>query len=81
MQRAAREFFGKGPGTPRGGISGRELAGISQMSVDLVIRDLARLAWRVKAAAAANIDETGWREGGFKAWLWVVATSLGVGIR
>jgi hypothetical protein len=44
MQRAAREFFGKGPGTPRGGISGRELAGMSQMSVDLVIRDLARLA-------------------------------------
>jgi transposase len=42
---------------------------------------VAELAERVKEAEAANIDETGWRENGCKAWLWVVVTTVGIVFR
>lgn len=31
----------------------------------------------VKEQAVANVDETGWREGNRKAWLWVIVTQVG----
>src|SRR5262249_37010047 len=42
---------------------------------------VSELAEHVKTAEAANIDETGWRENGRKAWLWVVVTSVGIVFR
>lgn len=30
----------------------------------------------VQAAAVANVDETGWKEGGKRRWLWVMVTAL-----
>jgi transposase len=42
---------------------------------------VSELAEAVKTAEAANIDETGWRESGRKAWLWVVVASVGIVFR
>ena len=44
-------------------------------------RPVAELADQVKTAEAANIDETGWREDGCKAWLWVGVTSMRIVFR
>ncbi|WP_240911590.1 IS66 family transposase [Paludisphaera soli] len=57
------------------------IAKLERITSDALEQPVAELAERVKAAGAANIDETGWREEGPKAWLWVVATSLGVVFR
>ena len=54
---------------------------LERITADVLVQPVAELAEQVKAAEAANIDETGWREGGRKAWLWVVVTSLGVVFR
>lgn len=57
------------------------IAKLERVTAEVLERPVAELAEAVKAADAANIDETGWREGGGKAWLWVVATRLGVVFR
>jgi transposase len=57
------------------------IAKLERITADVLKRPVAELAERVKTAEAANIDETGWRENGGKAWLWVVVTSLGAVFR
>jgi transposase len=54
---------------------------LEQVTADVLERPVAEIAERVKSAEAANVDETGWRENGCKAWLWVVVTSLGIVFR
>src|SRR5262249_53257816 len=56
-------------------------AKLERITADMLERPVAELAEQVKTAEAANIDETGWREGGRKAWLWVVVTAVGVVFR
>jgi transposase len=57
------------------------IAKLEQITAKVLEHPVAELAEQVKTAEAANIDETGWRENGCKAWLWVVVTSLGVVFR
>jgi len=57
------------------------IARLERVTADVRRQPVAELAERVKTAEAANIDETGWRESGRKAWLWVVVTSVGVVFR
>ena len=57
------------------------IAKLERITADVLERPVAELAEAVKTAEAANIDETGWRESGRKAWLWVVVTSLGIVFR
>lgn len=57
------------------------VAKLERITAAVLEQPVAELAEHVKAAPAANIDETGWREGGRKAWLWVVVTSLGIVFR
>jgi transposase len=57
------------------------IAKLERITADVLEHPVAELAERVKTADAANIDETGWRENGRKAWLWVVVTGLGIGFR
>jgi transposase len=54
---------------------------LERITAEVLGRPVAELAEAVKTAGAANIDETGWRENGSKAWLWVVVTSLGIVFR
>ena len=56
------------------------IAKLERITADVLEQPVAELAEAVKTAEAANIDETGWREGR-KAWLWVVVTSVGVVFR
>ena len=53
------------------------IAKLERITAEVLERPVAELAEAVKTAEAANIDETGWRENGRKAWLWVVVTSSG----
>jgi transposase len=53
------------------------IAKLERVTAEVLEQPVAELAERVKTAEAAHIDETGWREGGCKAWLWVVVTALG----
>jgi transposase len=57
------------------------IAKLERITADVLEQPVAELAETVKAAEAANIDETGWREAQLKAWLWVVVTSVGVVFR
>ena len=57
------------------------IAKLERITADVLEQPVAELAEAVKAAEAANIDETGWREARLKAWLWVVVTSVGVVFR
>jgi transposase len=57
------------------------IAKLERITADVLERPVAELAEQVKAAEAANIDKTGWREGGRKAWLWVVVTAAGIVFR
>jgi transposase len=57
------------------------IAKLERITADVLEQPVAELAEQVKTAEAANIDETGWRENGRKAWLWVVVTALGVVFR
>jgi transposase len=57
------------------------VAKLERITAAVLERPVAELAEQVKAAEAANIDETGWREGGRKAWLWVVVTAAGIVFR
>ena len=57
------------------------IAKLERITADVLEQPVAELAEAVKTAEAANIDETGWREAGLKAWLWVVVTSVGVVFR
>jgi transposase len=57
------------------------VAKLERITAEVLEQPVAELAERVKAAEAANIDETGWREDGRKAWLWVVVTPLGIVFR
>lgn len=57
------------------------IAKLERITAEVLERPVAELAEAVKSAGAANIDETGWREDGRKAWLWVVVTSLGIVFR
>jgi transposase len=57
------------------------IAKLERITAEVLERPVTELAEQVKAAEAANIDETGWREDGRKAWLWVVVTSLGIVFR
>jgi transposase len=57
------------------------VAKLERVTAAVLEQPVAELAERVKTAAAANIDETGWRENGRKAWLWVVVTAAGVVFR
>src|SRR5262249_20190526 len=57
------------------------IAQLERVTARRVEHAVAELAERVKTADAANIDETGWRENGRKAWLWVVVTGLGIVFR
>jgi transposase len=57
------------------------IAKLERITAEVLEHPVAELAEQVKSAEAANIDETGWRENGCKAWLWVVVTSLGVVFR
>jgi transposase len=54
---------------------------LERVTAEVLEQPVADLAEAVKTAEAANIDETGWRESGRKAWLWVVVTSLGTVFR
>lgn len=57
------------------------IAKLERITADVLEQPVAELAEQVKTAEAAHIDETGWRESHLKAWLWVVATSVGVVFR
>jgi transposase len=57
------------------------IAKLERITADVLERPVVELAEAAKATEAANIDETGWRENGCKAWLWVVVTSLGIVFR
>jgi transposase len=57
------------------------IAKLEWITAEVLERPVTELAEQVKTAEAANIDETGWRENGRKAWLWVVVTSLGIVFR
>jgi transposase len=57
------------------------IAELERITAEVLEQPVAELAEAVKAADAANIDETGWRESGRKAWLWVVVTGLGIVFR
>jgi transposase len=57
------------------------IAKLERVTADVLEQPVSELAEAVKTAEAANIDETGWRESGRKAWLWVVVTSLGIVFR
>jgi transposase len=57
------------------------IAKLERITAEVLEHPVAELAEQVKAAEAANIDETGWRENGCKAWLWVVVTTVGVAFR
>ena len=57
------------------------IAKLERITADVLERPVAELAEAVKAAEAADIDETGWREAHLEAWLWVVAASVGVVFR
>jgi len=57
------------------------VAKLERITAAVLEQPVSELAEEVKAAEAANIDETGWRENGRKAWLWVVVTSVGVVFR
>jgi transposase len=57
------------------------VAKLERVTAEVLEQPVAELAEAVKTAEAANIDETGWRESGRKAWLWVVVTGLGVVFR
>jgi transposase len=54
---------------------------LERVTAEVLGRPVAELAELAEAVKAANIDETGWREDGRKAWLWVVVTSLGIVFR
>lgn len=62
-------------------ISTGMIAKLERITAAVLERPVAELAEQVKSAEAANIDETGWREDRRKAWLWVVATGLGIVFR
>jgi transposase len=57
------------------------IAKLERITAAVLEPPVAELAERVKTAEAANIDETGWRENGCKAWLWAVVTAVGVVFR
>jgi len=57
------------------------IAKLERITADVLEQPVTELAEAVKAAEAANIDETGWREAHLKAWLWVVVTTVGVVFR
>jgi transposase len=57
------------------------IAKLERVTAEVLEQPVAELAEAVRTAHAANIDETGWRESGRKAWLWVVVTSLGIVFR
>src|SRR5436305_1862282 len=57
------------------------IAKLERITAEVLEHPAAELAEQVKAAEAANIDETGWRENGRKAWLWVVVTAVGIVFR
>ncbi len=57
------------------------IAKLERITAEVLEQPVAELAEAVKTAEAANIDETGWRESGCKAWLWVVVTGLGIVFR
>jgi transposase len=57
------------------------IAKLERITADVLDQPVSELAEHVKTAEAANIDETGWRENGRKAWLWVVVTSVGIVFR
>jgi transposase len=57
------------------------IAKLERITAEMLEQPVTELAEQVKTAEAANIDETGWRENGRKAWLWVVVTSLGIVFR
>jgi transposase len=54
------------------------IAKLERITADVLEQPVSELVKDVKAAGSANIDETGWRESGRKAWLWVVVTSAGI---
>ncbi len=54
---------------------------LERITAEVLEQPVAELAEAVKAAETANIDETGWRENGCKAWLWVVVTTVGIVFR
>jgi transposase len=54
------------------------VAKLERVTADVLEQPVAELAEAVKAAGSAHIDETGWRESGRKAWLWVVVASVGI---
>jgi transposase len=57
------------------------IAKLERITAAVLEQPAAELAEAVKTTEAANIDETGWRENGCKAWLWVVVTSMGIVFR
>ena len=57
------------------------IAKLERITAAVLEPPVTELAEQVKTAEAANIDETGWRENGRKAWLWVVLTGLGIVFR
>jgi transposase len=62
-------------------ISTGMIAKLERITADVLEQPVAELAEQVKTAEAVNIDETGWRESGRKAWLWVVVTAVGIVFR
>jgi transposase len=57
------------------------IAKLERITADVLKQPVAELAEQVMVAEAANIDETGWRQNGRKAWLWVVVTAAGIVFR
>lgn len=57
------------------------IAKLERITADVLEQPVAELTERVKSSESVNIDETGWRENGRKAWLWVAVTSPGVVFR
>ncbi|MFO0952172.1 MAG: transposase [Isosphaeraceae bacterium] len=57
------------------------IAKLGEITADVLEQPVSEMAEAVKAAEAANIDETGWREAHLKAWLWVVVTTVEIVFR
>jgi len=57
------------------------IAKLERTTAAVLESPVAELAEQVKTVGSANIDETGWRENGRKAWLWVVVTAAGIVFR
>ena len=56
-------------------ISTGSVAKLQRRTAEALARPMGQIVAAVRSAPAVHVDETGWREEGAKAWLWVAATA------